>query len=119
MYNDFKIQYKDKIQMYIQAGGGPTLYLNENLFFPLSGYSFSRDNYWSQYKAIYKPSRLDFNLHQDFDSYPKFCIEYGFVSKQKKWTLEETIHLQTQRSLIEPMRNVRPYNVTLHKKRLI
>ncbi|VEB34105.1 Uncharacterised protein [Legionella sainthelensi] len=150
MYNDFKIQYKDKIQMYIQAGGGPTLYLNENLFFPLSGYSFSpdnlmyarqmihlykdhykddryfsqhieyllrlssaemqrvteqdklpefqtlttkekRDNYWSQYEAIYKKSRLDFNLPQDFDYYPKLCIEYGFVSKQKKWTLEATI----------------------------
>lgn len=150
MYNEFKMQYKNKIQMYIQAGWGDTIYLNENLFFPLSGYCFTPNNliyarqminiykdhykndfnfsqhidylsrlsnaemqrvteqdklpqlnafhtkeeydsYWSQYEAIYKKSRLDFNLNQDFDYYPKLCIEYGFVSKQKKWTLEPAI----------------------------
>jgi hypothetical protein len=147
LYNDLKIHYKDKIQMYIQAGGGATMYLNENLFFPISPYSFTpnnliyarqmvntykgyyednlnfsqhidylirlskahaqrvteqfqlpeytslstneeRDNWLNQHRAIVKKSHHAFNVSEDCDYYPNLCIQYGFIPKQKKWTLE-------------------------------
>lgn len=71
MYNDLKIQHKDKIQMYLQAGAGATLYLNENLFFPLSPYNFSPDNLMharemiNTYKDYYK-NNPNFFLHINY-----------------------------------------------------